>query len=166
MWLWSQGPLHVQGDAGHPINRVVDTKIINSRKNGGPRRRRGTRGRWPKITHKKLATNVNFHVISMFIPSMYIGIIKVFKLNQSSGCTETRWQSSPCVIVSGCGHRTVKGRLFKTHRAICIVFYWLLGFFTLLTEWRPRMLKTRRWEQLQLKQSHFIHINFSLQLDD
>jgi hypothetical protein len=30
-----------------PVNRVVDTKRIN-RKNGGLRRRRGTRGHWPK----------------------------------------------------------------------------------------------------------------------
>jgi hypothetical protein len=28
-----------------PVNRVVNKKRINNRKNGGPRRRRGTRGR-------------------------------------------------------------------------------------------------------------------------
>jgi hypothetical protein len=32
-------PLHVQGDAGHPENRVVDKKRI-IRTNGGLRRRR------------------------------------------------------------------------------------------------------------------------------
>jgi hypothetical protein len=42
VWLKSQRLLHVQGDAGHPVNSVVDSKRINGR-NGGPRRRRGTR---------------------------------------------------------------------------------------------------------------------------
>jgi hypothetical protein len=39
-----------------PVNRVVDTKIIIG-KNGGPRRRRGTRGGLPK---KVLATKMSF----------------------------------------------------------------------------------------------------------
>jgi hypothetical protein len=34
-----------------PVNRVADKKIIIG-KNGGPRRRRGTRGRWPKKEKK------------------------------------------------------------------------------------------------------------------
>jgi hypothetical protein len=33
-----------------PVDRVVDKKII-IRKNGGPRRRRGTRGPWPPKIH-------------------------------------------------------------------------------------------------------------------
>jgi hypothetical protein len=47
MRLRSQRPLHVHGDAGHLVNKVVDKKK-NNRKSGRPRRRRGTRGRWPK----------------------------------------------------------------------------------------------------------------------
>jgi hypothetical protein len=39
--LRSQRPLHVQGDAGQ-VNRVLDLKRII--KNGGPKRKRGTRG--------------------------------------------------------------------------------------------------------------------------
>jgi hypothetical protein len=30
------------------VNRVVDKKRINGKNGGGPRRRRGTRGRWPQ----------------------------------------------------------------------------------------------------------------------
>jgi hypothetical protein len=47
-------PLHVQGDADHPGIRVVDKYVKNSRKNGGPGRRRGTRGCWPQKRHMKV----------------------------------------------------------------------------------------------------------------
>jgi hypothetical protein len=46
MQLRSQRTLHVQGDACHPGEKVVDTKRMIG-KNVGQRRRRGTRGRWP-----------------------------------------------------------------------------------------------------------------------
>jgi hypothetical protein len=41
MWLRSQRPLHVQGDAGHPIYQGGGPQKRIIRKNGGPRRRRG-----------------------------------------------------------------------------------------------------------------------------
>jgi hypothetical protein len=43
MRLRSQWPLHVQGDAGHPGKQGGGPKKKNQ-KNGGPRRRIGTRG--------------------------------------------------------------------------------------------------------------------------
>jgi hypothetical protein len=44
--LRSQRPLHVQGDAGLP-GWQGGGQEKNNRKNGGLRRRRGTRGCWP-----------------------------------------------------------------------------------------------------------------------
>jgi hypothetical protein len=44
MRLRSQRPLHVKGDAGHLVDRVVDNKRIII-KHGGSWRSRGTRGR-------------------------------------------------------------------------------------------------------------------------
>jgi hypothetical protein len=46
MWLGSQRPLHVQRYTGHP-GWQGGGQEKNNRKNGGPKRRRGTRGRWP-----------------------------------------------------------------------------------------------------------------------